>query len=954
MFGQSSTKLTTAMPISIKEVRRNLTAFALEYADAKDERQEAQEFQIEFYRCFGINQRKARAFEKRVENSRNTTGYIDGYVPGKLLTEMKSRGVSLDRAHEQAHDYAAYMKGEEIPPYILTCNFARFRLYSLDDGSVRECGLEELADRAEWFMFLTDNPSKQIVEESPVNKQAAYAIAALHEKLIQSGFVGHDLEVFLTRLLFCLFADDTGIFGEKQQFARMLAATSKDGTTVKGDLQTLFEDVLNIPEEKRQKTLSEEMLAFAYVNGDLFKERTRLPVFDGPMREALLACSTDIDWSLISPAIFGAMFQSVLEDAEADTNSKRKASRRELGAHFTSERNILRAINPLFMDNLRAEFEAAKKKRDGKKSLTAFYDKLPTITIFDPACGCGNFLVVAYRELRELEHEVIAAIWGERGPELLEINTRIRVNVSQFYGIEIDEAAAHIARVAMYITDEQMNHAAEQRFGKSRPTVPITSTPHIHCGNALQIDWNDVLPAKQCSYIVGNPPFVGAKLMSDEQREDVAAVFKPLKNGGLLDYVAAWYVKAATYIQGTEIPVAFVSTNSITQGEQVGVLWSWMLAQGVKIHFAHRTFQWSNEGRGVAAVHCIIIGFGLQDTDQHWLFDYETPKAQPIQLSVHRINPYLVEAADALLTNRSKPICAVPEIGIGNKPIDGGYYLFTDAEKAEFLQKEPKAEKWFRRWLGADEFINGWYRWCLWLGNCPPAELRQMPEAMKRVEAVKQQRLASKSVPTQKLAATPTRFHVENLPDTEYLLLPRVSSEKRLYIPFGFIEAKTMTSDSALISSNATRYHFGVISSTMHMAWTRTVCGRLESRYRYSAGIVYNNFPWPTPSEKQRTAIEVAAQAVLDARNKFTDSTLADLYDPTAMPPELTKAHQALDKAVDAAYGKKSFACEAERVAFLFERYQELVGASPQDELLAEAEGDEETPKPKRQSRKKQ
>lgn len=940
------------MPISINEVRRNLASFAKEYADAKDERQDAPGFQIEFYRCFGIDRRKGRSFEKRVKNSRNTTGYIDGHVPGKLLTEMKSRGVSLDRAYVQASDYMAYLKDEELTPYILTCNFARFRLYSLDTDETFECGIEELADNAERFMFLSDNPSQKIVEESPVNKQAAYAIAALHEKLIASGFVGHDLEVFLTRLLFCLFADDTGIFGEKQQLTRLLAATRTDGTTVKGTLQTLFEDVLNLPVEKRQKTLSDEMQSFAYVNGDLFKEHTRLPVFDGPMREALLACSDDIDWSQISPAIFGAMFQSVLEDADANTNSKRKASRRELGAHFTSERNILRAINPLFMDGLRAEFEAARNKRDRQKSLTALYDKLPTIRIFDPACGCGNFLVVAYRELRELEHEVIAAIWGENGPELLEISTRIRVNVGQFYGIEIDDAAAHIARVALYITDEQMNHAAQQRFGVSRPTVPITATPHIHCGNALQTDWSEVLPAEQCSYIVGNPPFIGAKMMSGAQRDDAALVFASLKNGGLLDYVAAWYVKAAAYIKDTSVPVAFVSTNSITQGEQVGVLWSWMLAQGIKIHFAHRTFQWSNEGRGVAAVHCVIIGFGLSDAKQHWLFEYEKPDSEPEPLPVSRINPYLVEASDILLINRKRPICAVPEIGIGNKPIDGGHYLFSDDEKAEFLKKEPKAEKWFRRWLGADEFINGWQRWCLWLGDCPPAELRKMPEALKRVEAVKKERLASKSAPTQKLAETPTRFHVENIPTSPYLIIPKVSSERRSFIPIGFEEPETFASDLVFIANQASYYDFGVFTSTMHMAWTRTVCGRLESRYRYSVGIVYNNFPWPKPSEKQRTAIEAAAQAVLDARKEFPDSTLADLYDPRTMPPKLFKAHQALDKAVDAAYGYKGKKDDAPRVAFLFERYQELTCTAPQVEPSAETESSAETQKPKRQPRK--
>jgi hypothetical protein len=504
--------------------------------------------------------------------------------------------------------------------------------------------------------------------------------------------------------------------------------------------------------------------------------------------------------------------------------------------------------------------------------------------------------------------------------------------------------------------------------------LPLKHAPHIVHGNALSLDWNDVIPAERLSYLLGNPPFIGAKYQTDAQRAEVVAVFQGTKNAGLLDYVACWYRKASEYmtparhsraggnpaptsnlhLKGNQIDeldsrlrgndgrggndgikAAFVSTNSITQGEQVGVLWPDLLGRGVKIHFAHRTFQWQSEARGKAAVHCVIVGFGLREVAEKWLFDYATLKSEPHATKVANINPYLVDAPDVVLSNRSTPICPVPTIGIGNKPIDGGHYLFTPGEKAEFLAQEPTAEKWFRRWLGADEFLNGYERWCLWLGDCPPDELRRMPEALKRVEAVRRFRLASKSAPTNKLADMPTRFHVENMPDATFLVVPKVSSERRNFIPIGFMAPDTLCSDLVFIVPHATLAHFGVLHSTMHMAWVRAVCGRLESRYRYSAGIVYNNFPWPDSSDKQRAAIETAAQTVLDARAQFPNATLADLYDPLTMPPELLKAHQALDRAVDAAYGVKGFKSEAERVAFLFERYQALTSLLPEAKAKA-------------------
>jgi len=602
--------------------------------------------------------------------------------------------------------------------------------------------------------------------------------------------------------------------------------------------------------------------------------------------------------------------------------------------------------------------------------------------------------VIAYRELRKLELDVLRVVHAETGSRFLDIHQEISVDVDQFFGIEIEEFPAQIAQVALWLMDHQMNVRVSEEFGMYFARIPLKTSPHIVNGNALTLDWNDVLPAEQASYVLGNPPFVGAKFMDDAQREDAQRVFADIKSGGLLDFVAAWYVKAARYIHPSpasgrgaggegKTRCAFVSTNSITQGEQAGVLWGWLLAQSIRIHFAHRTFQWSNEARGMAAVHCVIIGFGAFDIEKKTIYEYEDIRGAAHAVAARNINPYLVDAPDVVLVNRQHPICAVPEIGIGNKPIDGGHYLFTPEEKAEFLAREPKAEKWFRRWIGADEFINNYERWCLWLGDCPPDELRRMPEAMKRVEAVRELRLASKSVPTQKLAATPTRFHVENIPDAPYLVIPEVSSERRRFIPIGFMQPDTLSSNLVKVIPHATLYHFGILTSTMHMAWVRYTCGRLKSDYRYSAGIVYNNYPWPDePTEKQRAAVEAAAQAVLDARAQFMQpsplplsrsrereersegrgSSLADLYDPLTMPPALVRAHQALDRAVDACYrtsdtllakpadcgrrcdapapapegsapprrGRKAaFTSDAQRVEFLFERYQQITSLLP-------------------------
>jgi hypothetical protein len=926
------------MALSWNEIRSRALEFSKRWENETSEDAEAKPFWTEFLNVYGIDRKRVASFEEPVKKLGDKQGYIDLFWKGVLLVEHKSRGKNLDRAYTQALDYFPGIKERDLPKYVLVSDFERFRLYDLEENTQHEFKLCDLHKHIKHFAFIAGYRTQTIAPQNPVNIKAAERMGRLHDALKAAGYEGHPLEVLLVRLLFCLFAEDTGIFQPASAFRMWIEErTAPDGSDLGSQLAQLFQ-VLNTPEDRRAKTLDEQLAAFPYINGKLFEEMLPIASFNLTMREALLDCCA-LDWSGISPAIFGALFQSIM-DAKA---------RRNIGAHYTSEENILKLIQPLFLDDLHEEF---KRVKGNKNKLFEFHKKLRTLTFFDPACGCGNFLVIAYRELRKLELDVLRVVHEGPGSRFLDIHLEISVDVDQFYGIEIEEFPAQIAQVALWLMDHQMNVRVSEEFGMYFARIPLKTSPHIVNGNALTLDWNDVLPAEHASYVFGNPPFVGAKFMDDVQREEARRVFAGIAGGGLLDLVAAWYVKAARYMTtppglplsgeeartpsltregrgGLAVRCAFVSTNSITQGEQVGVLWSWLLAQGIRIHFAHRTFQWSNEARGMAAVHCVIIGFGAYNAEKKTIYEYEDIRGEPHAVSVRNINPYLVDAPDVVLVNRQHPICAVPEIGIGNKPIDGGNYLFTTEERDEFLKHEPKAAHWFRCWIGADEFLNGYERWCLWLGDCPPNELRQMPEAMKRVEAVRDLRLASKSAPTQKIAATPTRFHVENIPDAPYLVIPEVSSERRAFIPIGFEQPDTLSSNLVKILPHATLYHFGILSSTMHNAWMRTVCGRLESRYRYSAGIVYNNFPWPDCSDAQRGKIEEAAQAVLDARTQFPQSTLADLYDPLTMPPVLIKAHQALDRAVDACYRKAAFTSDAQRVEFLFERYQQLTSLLP-------------------------
>ena len=934
------------------EILHRAHGFVKDYADARYEMGDAQNFIRGLCDVFGFTNKRLVSFEQRVQKLGGGRGRIDGFYPGKLLIEMKSRGEDLEKAYQQATDYLPGLKDAELPDYILVSDFEHLHLYQhgTSNPPLRH-KLDDFSQHIDDYLFLAGFEPQAQAEQIAVNESAARKIAQLHDAMRSGGYTGADLERYLVRLVFCLFAEDTGIFERRGDFGRYLRQHSReDGTDLDGALQNLF-DTLNRPRAKRPKNLPPELQDFPYINGSVFDGQLAVCYFDSSARHILLDCSESFDWAQISPAIFGSLFQAVIHhDDEGVTRKSTK--RRELGAHYTSETNILRVIGPLFLDALKADFNASRRS---KKKLSALLHKLRSLTFLDPACGCGNFLVIAYREIRRLELDTMEAlqdierqnqtVTGTLDAKAFEF---IQCDVHQCHGIEIEPSAAHIATVALWLTDHQENQRASRVLGGNFNRLPLDKKANIVCANALTTDWASVLPPELCDYVIGNPPFVGAKFLSDAQRADVAHAFGDLHNAGLLDLVAAWYVKAARYVlthgkASAHTRCAFVSTNSITQGEQVGVLWGWMLAQGIKIQFAHRTFQWSNDAKGVAAVHCVIIGFGPQEAPVKTIYEYPDIKAGPVPLVAKNINPYLVDAADVVLPRRSKPICDVPEIGIGNKPIDGGHYLFTTDERDAFLKNEPGAAKFFWRWLGSDEFLNGFERWCLWLGEASPSELRALPECMKRVQAVKQVRLDSKSPQTRKLAESPRRFHVENMPGGPYLVLPETSSERRSFVPFGYESPQTLCSNALRLMPGASLFHFGVLSSTMHNAWVRKVCGRLESRIRYSIEVVYNNYPWPTlpeppatadatrptpaqaASQKKRAAIEAAAQAVLDVRASFSDASLADLYDPLAMPPALSKAHQQLDKAVDAAYAYKGQPDDASRVAFLFGLYSQII-----------------------------
>jgi len=899
--------------LSMNEIRARLSAFAEKWKDAKDEDAEGKSFWDELFTAFGANRRQIAKFEHRITKLDGKPGFIDLIWKGKLVVEHKSLGRDLVAAKGQALDYIERLKPAERPRYLVTSDFARFEVFDLQTGLETKFRLEEFAQHAEALGFLAGYEPKRPTQEAPVNIAAVERLGDLYDAMKEGGYPDHDLQEFLVRVLFCLFSEDTGVFEPDAFTDLILNRTAEDGSDLGPKLDHAFQ-VLN--SSQRQKALDESLAILPYVNGALFSRRLTMAAMDATMRAALIRC-TEFDWSKISPAIFGSLFQGVMDAKE----------RRAAGAHYTAEDNILKLIRPLFLDALRSEFTAIKTSPRGGRDarLNAFHERLGRLKFFDPACGCGNFLIITYRELRKLEIELLKEL-HPAGQGVLDVAILSRLNVDQFYGIEIDEFPAQIAKVALWLMDHVMNVELGYAFGQAFTRLPLTKSANIVHGNALRLNWEEIISPHECSFILGNPPFIGHHLQTVEQKADQLRIMANIRAAGVLDYVCNWYLKAAEYIQGTNIRCAYVSTNSISQGEQPGILWAELFSRyHLKIQFAHRTFPWASEARGMAHVHCIIIGFGLENTPTKTITDYENGAGHPIIQTVSNISPYLIEASDTVLANRSTPICAVPGMRYGSKPTDGGNFILSNEERDALLSSEPGAARFIKPYLGAREILDGATRWCLWLTDITPQELRQLPEVQRRVEAVRAFRLKSDAATTREYANYPTLFRQIAQPDGDFILIPGHTSENRRYIPFAYFGPENIVSNSCFFLPEATPFHFGILMSEMHMAWVKQFCGRLESRFRYSKDIVYNNYPWPSNiTESQREAVAGAAQDVLDARREFANTTLADLYDPTAMPPALMRAHVTLNRAVERCYRREPFATDRERVEFLFSLYETL------------------------------
>jgi hypothetical protein len=914
------------MQLSWNEIRARAAAFSQEWADAKYERGETQSFYNDFFEVFGIRRRRVATFEAPVKKLGEKQGFIDLFWKGVLLVEQKSAGRDLTRARDQALDYFPGLKEHELPRYILTCDFQLFELVDLETGEETRFALADLPQHVERFGFVMGVEKRVFRDQDPVNIIAAELMGKLHDALKASGYDGHPLERLLVRLLFCLFADDTGIFPERGMLEDfILNRTQPDGSDLGPRLAELFQ-VLDTPEDRRQSNLDEDLQRFPYVNGELFSEALRIPAFDSKMRDRLLeACG--FHWEKISPAIFGALFQSVMNAKE----------RRAKGAHYTTEKNILKVIEPLFLDDLRAEFARLRDLKRGREAaLRAFQDKLAGLNLFDPACGCGNFLIIAYRELRALEIEVLKALYPT-GQLDLEAVALSKVDVNQFHGIEIDEFPARIAETAMWMMDHIMNNRLSLEFGQVFARIPLKAAPNIRHADALETDWAEVLAPERCSYVLGNPPFIGHQWRSPAQAEAMRRVWGYDGRFGRLDFVTAWFKKAAVYSEANRrIQIALVSTNSITQGEQASILWPALLRSGLKIRFAHRTFPWGSDARGKAAVHCVIVGLAWDLAGFVTLFHYPAPSDEPVAARVENINGYLVAAPSVVLDSRGEPAPGFPRMIKGSQPTDGarikqpdGTYITTsnlildDSERAALLKSDPSAEKWLRPYVGGEELISGKWRWCLWLRDAEPGDLRRSPAIQERLSRVRAGRLQSPTKSVREYAETPWLFTQDRQPQAKYLAVPEVSSESRSYLPITFLDHNVIASNKLQILAGAGREIFAIMISRMHMSWIHCVAGRLKSDISYAPS-VYNTFPWPKLAEADRSRLDALAQDVLDARTAHPGATLADLYDPDVMPADLRKAHRALDLAVDRLYRKEPFADDRERVEHLFRLYEQM------------------------------
>ncbi len=911
------------MRLSWNEIRTHAARFAQEWQDAGYEKGQTQLFYRDFFEVFGVPVRRVAAFEEPVTLLGDKRGFIDLFWKGVLLVEQKSVGRDLTKAKAQALSYFPGLKDADLPRYILLSDFQSFELYDLDEDESTAFALADLPQYVEQFGFILGVQKRTFRDQDPVNIAASERVGYLHDALADSGYTGHDLQQFLVRIVFCFFADDTGIFEPRDIFLDLLEnRTRDDGSDLGGWLAQLFQ-VLNTPDDRRSSNLDDDLARFPYINGALFRDPLLIPSFNADMRQRLIdACH--FNWSDISPAIFGSLFQSVMDEKE----------RRAQGAHYTTEQNILKVIEPLFLDELRDEFRHLQARRDSRRipELIAFQQRLGQLRFFDPACGCGNFLIIAYRELRALEIEVLKEIRPHRQIDAFAALLSA-VDVDQFYGIELGEFPAHIAEVALWMMDHIMNNRLSLEFGQTYTRIPLAKSPHIRQGDALETDWGEVLPPEECSYVLGNPPFVGQSYQSPTQRRQMAAVINsPSGKAGSLDYVGAWFIKAGEYVQQSTARIGFVATNSITQGEQVAQLWPILFDRcKLDIAFAHRTFAWGSDARGMAHVHVVIIGLAKRGDapKEKRLFSYDAPKGDPQESQHTALSPYLFDAgglADPriVVQETTKPLNGLPAARMGTKPVVGAHYLFSDADKMEFLQQEPTAAKFFRPFIGAAEFLRGKSRWILHVGDADPAELRKLPLVRERIAAVRQMRAASKKQATRILADFPTKYEVEVIPTAPFLVVPEVSSERRDYIPIAWLEPPVIPSNQVRILPNASLWQFGLLTSTMHMAWVRIISGRLESRFRYGVGIIYNTFPLP-PNPKRLQRLAPFADAILAARAAHPAATLADLYDPDLMPADLRKAHRALDRAVDRLYRRNAFTADHERVKHLLGLYEKML-----------------------------
>ena len=909
--------------------------FASYWKERGYEKGESQSFWLSLLReVYGVEHpEQFISFEEQVHLDH--TSFMDGFIPStKVLIEQKGLGKDLNKAirqsdgtylnpFQQAKRYITELPVSKHPRWVVTCNFSEFYIYDMErpGGEPEKLLLANLEKEYYRLQFLVDKGNEHLQREMEVSIAAGEIVGLLYDAFYKqyadpsSERALKSLNILCVRLVFCLYAEDAGIFGRHGMFHDYLAEL--EARKMRRALIELFK-VLDTPPEQRDPYLKEdfpELAAFPYVNGGLFQdEEIEIPPVTDEIRDLLLSkASAEFDWSEISPTIFGAVFESTLNPE----------TRRSGGMHYTSIENIHKVIDPLFLEELKGELRhiceiAVEKERN--RQLRGFQKKLASLRFLDPACGSGNFLTETYISLRRLENEVLRELEYDQIMIGDAKNNPIEVSIAQFYGIEINDFAVTVAKTALWIAESQMMKETEAIVLMHLDFLPLKTNASIVEGNALRLDWESVVPKGKLSYIMGNPPFLGARLMSKNQKADVNNIFGGWKNAGNLDYVCCWYKKCTDMMAGTAIRSALVSTNSVSQGESVANLWKPLFDTGVHIDFAHRTFRWDSEAKIKAHVHCVIIGFSVSPNAKARLL-FTDGRYQ----EVSNINGYLLNAENVFIESRNKPICDVPEIGIGNKPIDGGFYLFEKDAMEEFIKKEPASKKYFRPWYGAREFINCKPRYCLWLGECSPAELRKMPLCRERVAQVREYRLASPSAGTIKLADKPTRFHVENMPKGNYIVIPEASSERRRYVPMGFFTPDILCSNLVKIIPNATVYHLGVLTSNVHMAWMRAVCGRLKSDYRYSKDIVYNNFPWPELTDAQKEKITQTAQGILDARALYPDSSLADLYDEVTMPPELRRAHQNNDRAVMQAYGMPiKGTTESICVAELMKRYQEL------------------------------